>query len=458
MKITVYIPIHNYGKYIKKSIDSVLKQTTADWELIIINDGSTDNTSGILQGYLNHPKIRIVEQVNRGLSISNNIALRLSNAKYFMRLDADDYLDENALIVMSNILDTKPKVGLVYPDYYVIDEKDEILEAVRRKKIGKEARLLDLPAHGACTMFRKECLLELGGYAEEFDCQDGYGLWLKFLQSFKPYNVNIPLFYYRQHSSNLTGNYAKILETRRKIKRNFVKDFKGNRFPKILAVIPVIKKPSAFSDSAFNMLAGKPLIWYTLSEVIKTNMLDKIVLSSDDEAVLDYAASFKGVMPLKRPKDLTRNSTEHSEIVDNILESIRKKENYRPDAVLFLYINTPLRRVTHIEKAIDTMAIFNVDSVISIEEELSFCYTHNKQGLIPIQKSRELRLEKDAVYKENGAILLSKLESITATSFFGKKIGHIIMLPEDSVRIKSPYNMWLAEQIINGWLTNGKNK
>jgi len=91
MKVTVYIPTHNYEKYIEKSIQSVLSQTMDDWELIVINDGSTDDTSEILKRYAEHPKIRIVEQVKKGLNITNNIALRLSNAKYFMRLDADDY-------------------------------------------------------------------------------------------------------------------------------------------------------------------------------------------------------------------------------------------------------------------------------------------------------------------------------------------------------------------------------
>ena len=128
MKITVYISAHNCGEYIEKAIQSVLAQTIEDWELIIINDGSTDDTSEILKKYANHPKLRIVEQIKRGLSVSNNVALRLSNAKYFMRLDADDYLDENALLVLSNTLDAKPDANLVYPDYYLIDENGEILE------------------------------------------------------------------------------------------------------------------------------------------------------------------------------------------------------------------------------------------------------------------------------------------------------------------------------------------
>ena len=248
-KVTVYIPTYNYGKYIEQAIQSVLNQTMEDWELIVINDGSTDNTSEILRRYENHPKISIIEQENRGLTVSNNIGLRLSDGKYLMRLDADDYLDENALLVLSNILDSKPEVGLVYPDYYVIDEDGGVIEIMRRKKIGEEVELLDLPAHGACTMFRKECLLQIKGYEESIECQDGYDVWLRFIQSFKPYNVNVPLFYYRQHPESLTTKRQKILETRKNIKRNFVRKYKGDYIPKVLAIIPVLKKPFSSPDS-----------------------------------------------------------------------------------------------------------------------------------------------------------------------------------------------------------------
>ena len=193
-KVTVYMPSYNYGKYIREAINSVIAQKFDDWELIIINDGSTDNTKKILEKFSDHEKIEIIHQERKGLAISNNIALRSSRGEYIMRLDADDYLEENALLVLSNILDTHPDVGLVYPDYYRVDRKGSIIDIERRKKIGEEAHLLDLPAHGACTIIRKSCLLQMGGYDESLECQDGYDLWIRFMEKYKPYNVNVPLF------------------------------------------------------------------------------------------------------------------------------------------------------------------------------------------------------------------------------------------------------------------------
>src|SRR3990172_9559662 len=121
--VTVYILAFNFEKYIKKAIESAMGQTYKNWELIIINDGSTDGTSKIIDTYEPYEKITVVHQDNKGLTVSCNIALRLSRGKYIVRLDGDDYLDENALLVMVNHMEQHQDIGLVYPDYYLIDEE-----------------------------------------------------------------------------------------------------------------------------------------------------------------------------------------------------------------------------------------------------------------------------------------------------------------------------------------------
>ena len=114
-KITVYITAYNYGKYVERSIDSVINQSIDSWELIVINDGSTDDTKQIIEKYRTHPKIKIVNQENKGLNITNNIALRMSQGDYFMRLDADDFLTKDALEKLSDYLDKNHSKDLVYP-------------------------------------------------------------------------------------------------------------------------------------------------------------------------------------------------------------------------------------------------------------------------------------------------------------------------------------------------------
>lgn len=450
-KVTVYIPTHNYGKFIKRCIGSVLAQKFSDWELVVINDGSTDNTAELLRVYNGNKKIRIIQQEKKGLTTTNNIALRLSQGEYIMRLDADDYLDENALLVLSNILDTHPQVGLVYPDYYRMDEEGEIIDIERRKRIGKQDRLLDMPAHGACTMIRKSCLLDLGGYDETVPCHDGYELWLRFIEKYKPYNVNIPLFYYRQHPASLSQDKEKILNIRQRIKRNFVKNKVGKTIPKVLAIVPARKTWYSAPDYAMRLINAKPLIYYTLSEASKTALLDRIVLVANDKDILKYGRSFKRVICMKRPDELSLLNSRIEPTVNYVLRLLKKKNGYAPDAVMLLYPHAPLRKKMHIEKAIDTMVIFNTDSVVSVCEDANFFYQHSEWGLRPLFKKRLLRLERDALFRDNGAIYLSKIKAIKKNNFLGDKVGHITMLPQESIKADTLFNNWLTEKIIKEW-------
>ncbi len=453
-KITVYMPNHNYAQYIDESIQSVLNQTIDDWELIIIDDGSTDNSLEVIEKYRNNPSITIIEQENKGLNVTNNVAVRLARGKYIVRLDADDYFDENFLLVLSNILDKKEEIGLVYPDYYHVNKDGEITEAIRRKKIGDEVKLLDLPAHGACTMIRKELLVGLDSYNEEFTCQDGYDLWLRFIKKHKPYNVNIPLFYYRRHGENSTEQQQKILYTRSVIKRKFVENNGGAKLT-ILGVVPVLNSSIYKQNRPLIELCGKPLLWYTLKEAQNAQCLDRVVVACENDEVLSYVNdNFPDFTTLKREGKHARPDSNSIDLLQFILEHLEGSENYVPDAICELYISTPLRKAMHIQKASDTMEIFGVDSVISIQEELNPYFHHERFGLKPINISNYgmSRLERKAIYKGNGAIHLLKTAVIKRGEMLGKSVGHISMLPEESIKINTDYEFWLVSKIMLEWI------
>ena len=127
-EISVYITNHNYGNYLNLSIKSVLNQTFKDFELIILDDGSTDNSIKILSKFKNNKKIRIIYQKNEGMIKSINTAIKASKGRFVLRLDADDYLNKNALLVLYNEIVKNKGVGLVYSDYYLVDKKNNILK------------------------------------------------------------------------------------------------------------------------------------------------------------------------------------------------------------------------------------------------------------------------------------------------------------------------------------------
>ena len=235
--VTIYLVNHNYGRFLKRSIDSVLSQDFLDFELIIIDDGSTDHSNEILINYEQIDKVNVVRQKNKGLSVTNNIALKMSSSHYIMRLDADDYLLKNALSVLTSRMEADPDLALVFPDYYEVDEYGEILHRVKRHDFEKDVTLYDIPAHGACTMFRRDVLRDVGGYDENITRQDGYDIWLKIAYRYKVANINEPLFYYRKHPKSLTQDESALLDTQAKILKKHVNIRKVVNL-KILSIIP----------------------------------------------------------------------------------------------------------------------------------------------------------------------------------------------------------------------------
>lgn len=449
-KVTVYITSYNYGRYVRQAIESVRAQTFKDWELIIINDASTDDTAEILKDFEAIEGITVINhESNQGLLKCCNKALSLARGEYIVRLDADDFFDENALLVMTNVLDSHPDVGLVYPDYYIVDEAGEVISLERRQKVDEEVRLLDMPAHGACTLIRKSCLEALGGYDDSLDCQDGYDLWIRFVDRFQVKNANIPLFYYRRHDENLTDDMERILKTRRQIKAAHVQRKFGDSLPRVLGIVPARLHSNVYPELVLRPIAGKALIDHTLEQALAASKLDRVVVTSDDEKILGHVNHrFPHVTAVRRPYSLARPNSPIEPTILFVLEELRQVDGYRPDLIMLLYINAPLRRSAHIEKAIDTLLIFDVDSVVSVSEDLSFHYHPGMNGLEPLHRERTLRLEKNALYEENGAIYLSKTDQITPTSFSGERLGHIIMSREESFQIDSRFEFWVVEQIL----------
>lgn len=447
-KVSVYIPTYNYGKYLEAAIDSVLSQTYQNFELIIVNDASIDNTEMVLQRYKNNPKIEIIKNKrNLGFVRSAIKAINVSKGEYIMRLDADDYLDENALMIMVNILDNHPEIGMVYPDYFHINEKGEIIDYFRKKKLGQEIELLDLPANGGCTMMRKSCYKIIGGYRDDIRMQDKYDLWLKFIAKFKPYNVNLPLYYYRWHGKNISSNQKRILQTRRYIKEEFIQERYKDTPPKILAIVSSRSKFYIYPNFPTKKLAGKPLIYYPISAIKKTPIIRKAIFTTEDETLARKVERY-GIKTLLRPKELAAPDIGIEPTINYVLEQLEKKEKHIPDLVVILFITSPLITSEHIKEAINTLMIYDADSVIAVKEDKKFHHVHGKHGLKPLFEKRLLKHEKDLLFQETGSLIITKRKFITKGGIFGKKISHILLADSEAIDIDNKFQFWLAEQII----------
>lgn len=442
--ITVYIVNHNYGSFIREAVNSVFEQTCQDFELIIIDDGSTDGSREIIEAYAGRDNVTPVFQHNKGLNISNNIALRMARGRYIIRLDADDYFDSHALQILSAQLDRDDELGLVFPDYYEVDEGGRILELVRRHNFD-EVTVLDQPAHGACTMIRTEFLRELGGYDEEHRCQDGYDLWVRFIRRYKVGNVNLPLFYYRQHGRSLTRNEERLLETRARI---LSKGRNDRAQPlSVLGVVPVRGAVTDHNSFAMRPLGGRPLIDWTIESALRAERLAGLVVTTPDAKLIAYIRDRYGdrVMTLLRPPSLAQINSSLEETYRHALQSCPGLLGFTPDALAVLYVDTPFRLPRHVDAAVDTMEIFGTDSVVAVRPEFDAFYFHRGDGLEPLRPSQSLKLEADALYRELGAIHLLRTGNVmSGGSVFGARIGHVAMDARYSHGIASEWDWEVA--------------
>lgn len=454
-KITVYITNHNYQDYIKEAIESVLKQSFQDFELLIIDDGSEDNSKDVIEKYKNKPKVRVFFQKRRGLNASNNIALKEAKGDFILRLDADDYLHKDALAQMGQKLSENSEAAMIFPDYFNIDKFGNIMNRVRRHDFNKEVSLFDLPAHGACTMIRTKLLKELGGYDESFDRQDGYDLWLKVIFKFKVLNLNEPLFFYRQHGSNLTRNNYDLLKTRAAIKEKFIKD---NNFEssKVLSIIPFRGPEIDNLSKPLTKLNEKELIDWTIKESIKSKNIDQIVITSPDKDSLDFVSKTYGnkIVVDRRPADLAKVNKKLDETVKRILENEEKKGN-NFEIVAILYIDYPFKRAWQIDEAINTLRLFEVDSVDGVIPDNRFYYRHLGKGLEPLVEGGGLKLERDQLYRRVGGIHCFKASSFKANGkLLGKVIGHINFDSLTGFQIRSELDWLIAQSLSKEYFLN----
>lgn len=437
--ITVYIVNHNYGRYILKSINSVLQQSYKNFELIIIDDFSSDNSKDIIDKFNNHKKIRIIYNKKKfGLIKSANISIKASKGEYILRLDADDFLHKNALQILLNEITKKRDIALVYSDYYSVNEKNTVLSLNKQFYTGSKKRLNQKVPHGACSLIRKNILFDVGLYDESLDRQDGYEIWYKISNLYKIVHVDLPLFFYRQHSLSLSKNKSKLFKTRAKILKKNVKKIK---IPSnIVAVIPV-RGPNISNDcDSLFKFKGKELLKVLINKVLKVKNINNIVILSSDKNVFDLVKKFKNkkIKFFKRDiKDSLENTSQKISIL-NYFGNLKIK----PDLLYILNFNYPYLDEFYYELSLNTLLIHDYDKVITVLPDIkNQFYKDSKTGLrlISNSNSKELKLERDIIYVEKGGIQLETYKSFLSDSQ-NKKIGKIVIDNQSSIKIKKNNN------------------
>jgi glycosyltransferase involved in cell wall biosynthesis len=203
-KISVIMSVCNGEEYLREAIESILNQSFNDFEFIIVNDGSNDNTLDIIKSY-DDKRIRIINNAqNIGLTKSLNKALKVAKSQYIARQDADDISLSNRFEQQVRYLDTHPEVMLLGTNVFLIDELGKIKEKriILTKPNLKNLSQLNHFNHGT-TMFRKKVINSLGVYNELFKyCQD-YELWIRITKKYEVSNLQNALYMLRHHNKSI---------------------------------------------------------------------------------------------------------------------------------------------------------------------------------------------------------------------------------------------------------------
>lgn len=162
--VSVVIPCYNHGAYLDEAVDSVLRQTFVDFEIVIVNDGSSDPETVRLLSEYQRPKTRVLHTSNSGVSSARNTGIRSAKGSYILPLDADDRIAPGYLDRAVAILDARPEVGVVYCDEQMFGEREGVWDMQPYDPV---ALLFDNLIHPA-ALFRKSDWEKVGGYSSKF--------------------------------------------------------------------------------------------------------------------------------------------------------------------------------------------------------------------------------------------------------------------------------------------------
>ncbi len=216
-KVSVVMSVYNGARFLRESIESILSQSFPDFELIIVNDASKDESENIIKSYQDPRIILIENEKNLGLTQSLNKGFGLSLGKYIARQDADDISLPDRFARQVEFLDRHPDVGVVGTAYQMIDEWNKPLHDIYpplvSEKIRQQLLLICNPfAHGS-VMLRRSHIQRVGFYHPDLPCSQDYELWLRFIEKFAMANLPEILYQWRMTLESISVK-KKIIQER----------------------------------------------------------------------------------------------------------------------------------------------------------------------------------------------------------------------------------------------------
>lgn len=193
--VSVIIPCYNQGQYLQETVESVLSSDYENVEIIVVNDGSSED-SKFLKDF-SAPKTKIIHQENQGVCVARNNGIKMAQGKYILPLDADDKIHSTYIQKSVNILENNQKIGIVYCEAEFFGEKSGKWEL----KKYKFPNILYKNVIFCSALFRKSDWEKVGGYKTKMEyCFEDWEFWISLIENGADvYQIPEALFYYRQN-------------------------------------------------------------------------------------------------------------------------------------------------------------------------------------------------------------------------------------------------------------------
>jgi len=297
-KITVLMPAYNAAGYIEEAIRSVLEQTFTDFELLIVNDGSTDNTEAIIRSF-NDDRIILTSQKKSGIAAALNKGLSIARAAIIARFDADDICYPNRLALQYDFLNTHPDHVIVGCDADYYDMQDEFVFTYRPPgHTDEEIRSLyfyHCPFVHSGVMYRRQVILDAGGYDLNAHAFEDHLLWSKVIKLGLACNLSSTLIRVRLHTGSVTMDEKWRTKTFCKIKYGALqKGSISKQEGDILQLQLGIQENEKTKQGAYYAVLAKKFLWDNHQPLKARMNLKKIIRIKpmDIRSYLLYALSF----------------------------------------------------------------------------------------------------------------------------------------------------------------------
>lgn len=224
-RVSVVTPTYNRAEFVAETVSSVLAQTMGEFELLVVDDGSTDNTREVMQPYLEDPRVSYFVQENQGQSGARNTALSLARGDFICFLDSDNTWEPDKLEKQLAVMESHPEVDIVYGDFITINAKgEEISRDNMRRYSGRIAAQLlrDNFVTINTAMVRRRCLDETGKFDDTERFATDYDLWLRFSAHYQFYYLPVYLARYRVMENQLSSDKTNRFRSNRRTLSRFI--------------------------------------------------------------------------------------------------------------------------------------------------------------------------------------------------------------------------------------------